>query len=430
MEVLIFAILLFFMILVIPVSIMYLLLGYMIFNNFSSRPFMEQVLKVTVGGVNIYPLDFLLATTTLLILPYFIGIFRGKMVSKEARFAAILILLFLMFFIVKGLSGYFGGVPLQTIIRMVAVDVQCLYFFLPVLYVKSEKQLKRLLYFTVIISMLLPFGQLLLAGSVDTQYILKGQGTFRLGYGDSSLILAFAILAFFAWERKMVASVLPLIGLVMLAHRSAFIGIVVSMMAMSFLKGKKLKTNLLMGAIGLLAVVMLFFVQGMTSYKVFDKGVERIGETFEATGTTSARLAVIPQTFKIWSDNPLFGLGYADLYKLESRIVGEKTLSGADTLAFNILHSHNFLLTALSHTGLVGTVLMLSILAYGLVCARRLSNMQGKKMLGSYLFACLLFFIVFATMSTTFGSAGFLFWVLYGIVFWYFNEARKAQAKS
>lgn len=57
-------------------------------------------------------------------------------------------------------------------------------------------------------------------------------------------------------------------------------------------------------------------------------------------------------------------------------------------------------------------------------------KIAGQKMLGSYLYVCLLFFIVYATLNTSFGSAGFLFWVLYGIVFWYFNEARKAQEKA
>ena len=410
-----------------PMAIVYLLLGYMVFNGYSSRPFMENVLKVTFGNVNVYPLDILFASMVMLILFYLIkriiGISRARVISKEARLATGLIVLYFLLFSGKFVAGYFEGVPPQTLIRLFAVDIQCVYFFLPLFFLKNEIQLRRLLYFLLFISLIFPFGQLLMVGSRDTQYILQGQGTLRLGYGESSLFLAFAVIAFFAWERKMTAAVIPAVGLVMLAHRSAFIGIAVSLVTLSFLKGKKLKTNIILGLMGVLVIGVLFVVQEATSIRVFDKGIERAAETFEKTSTTKARFGAISQTFDVLAEHPIVGLSYGDLYKLEKR-------AETSALAFNILHSHNFFLTSLSHTGLVGTILLSWIIVYVLSCSRHLSRMSGKKETGAFLFACVLFFVIFSLMNTSFGSAGFLFWILSGTVFWYFNEAKAAQGRA
>ncbi len=410
-----------------PMAIVYLLLGYMVFNGYSSRPFMENVLRVTFGNVNVYPLDILFASMAMLILFYLIkriiGISRARVISKEARFATGLIALYFLLFSGKFVAGYFEGVPPQTLIRLFLANAQCIYFFLPILFIKNEIQLRRLLYFLLFISLIFPFGQLLLVGSRDYEFILRGQGTLRLGYGDSTLFLGFAVIAFFAWERKLAAAVIPATGIAMLNHRIAYVGIVISLVSLSVLKGKKLKTNIILGLMGVLVIGVLFVVQETTSIRVLDKGIERVAQTFEKTGTTAARIGAIPQTFDVLVEHPIVGLGYGDLYKLQER-------TEISALAFNILHSHNFFLTALSHTGLVGTILILWIIWHALSCARRLSRMAKKKETGSFLFACILFFIIEALASTTLYSAGFLFWILCGIVFWYFNEAKVAQGRA
>jgi O-antigen ligase len=305
---------------------------------------------------------------------------------------------------------------------MFSDDVQCVYFFLPLLFLKNEIQLKRLLYFLIFISLIFPFGQLLMVGSQDYEILLKGQGTLRLGYGESAVFLAFAVIAFFTWERKMIAAILPAAGIVMLAHRSAFIGIVVSLVSQSILKGKKLKTNIFLGLIGILVVGVLFIVQETTSIKVFDKGIERAEQTFESTGTTLARMSSISQAFDVLVEHPIFGVGYGDLYKFEGQT--------GSALAFNVLHFHNFVLQAMAQTGLVGTTLFLWIIWYVLSCALRLSRMPGKKETGTFLFACILFFTIYGTMNTTFNTSGFLFWFLAGTVYWYFNEAKVVQRKA
>jgi len=408
-------------------SIMYLLLGYMVFNGYSSRVFMTRVLRVTFGDVQVYPLDLLYASMVMLIFYYLIrwviGISQTRIISKEARFATGLIILNFLLFLGRFVSGYIDGVPLQTLIRMFSDDVQFVYFFLPLLFLKNEVQLKRLLYFLIFISLIFPFGQLQMVGSQDYQIILKGQGTLRLGYGDSTLFLAFAMIAFFTWERKMIAAIIPAAGIAMLGHRSAFIGIVVSLVSLSILKGKKLKTSILLGLMGVLVVGVLFVVQEATSIKVFDKGIERAAQTFENTGTTKARLGSISQAFEVLVEHPIFGVGYGDLYKYEGQ-------AERSAFAFNVLHFHNFVLQAMAQTGLVGTTLFLWIIWYVLSYSLRLSRMPGKRETGAFLFACMLFFIIHALMSTTFNTAGFLFWFLAGALFWYFNEAQVAQRKA
>lgn len=426
-----FSILFFALAAIVPLSLMYFLVGHMVFNGLSSRPFMQTVLKVSFGDVNVYPLDLFFAAMVLLILFHFgrrlAGASGARIVSKEGRFATVLVLAFFLFFTGKAVAGYFDGVPPQTLIRMFALDAQSLYFFLPVFFLKRQVQLKRVLYFLVFVALLFPFGQLTMVGSRDTEFILSGQGTFRLGYGDSNLFVAIAIIAFFTWERKIILAILPLASLVMLAHRSGFIAIIISLVLVGVLKGKKLTSSISFGLVGLLAGAVLFSMQAMTSYQVFDKGVERIGETFEKTGTTAARLGAVPQTMRVLGEHPLLGLGYGDLYRLQ-KIAANPDGGGPQTassvLAFNVLHSHNFLLTSLSHSGVIGTALLLWLIAYGLIGARRLSRMRGKREAGTFLFASLVFFIVFGLMNTSFGSAGFLFWILYGTVFWYFNQAR------
>lgn len=420
-----------------PLLLMYFLLGYMVFNGLSSRPFMQNVLKVSFGDINVYPLDLFFAAMVLLIILHLgkrlAGASGARIVSKEGRIATILVLAFFLFYSGKAIAGYFAGVPAQTLIRMFAIDAQPLYFFLPVFFLKREAQLRRVLYFLVLVALLFPLGQLMMVGSRDTEFILSGQGTFRLGYGDSNLFVAIAIIAIFTWERKIVLAILPLASLVMLAHRSGFIAIVISLVLVGILKGKKLISSISFGLVGVLAGVVLFSVQAMTSYEVFDRGVERIGETFENTGTTSARLGAIPQTMRVVGEHPLLGLGYGDLYKLQKIAVDPDqggSQPAASVLAFNVLHSHNFMLTALSHSGVIGTALLLGLIAYGLICARRLSRRRGRREAGTFLFASMVFFVVFALMNTNFGSAGFLFWILYGTVFWYFNQARIEKAND
>ena len=400
-----------------PFIIPYLLLLYMVISGYASRPFMAKIV-LTFGSVNVYPLDFLYATATLLIPIYFLKRVSystpQRRETREVRLAVVLVSLYIAWHLMRFTIGIFSGMPYDSLIRMFATDTQAVYFFLPLLFVRYEHQLRRLLYFTVVIALLFPFGQPFLVGTKDYEHIYLGQGTLRLGFGDSNVFEALGLFALLAWERSMIAAVFPVASIVMLAHRSAFIGAFISIIAMYVLKRKPLKSLVIIGFTGVLGMTMLLVVDMVTSQHVFEKGAERIGETFKETGTTMARLQSIPQLLEVWSENPIAGLGYSELYGLQKQ-------AESSARAFNILHSHNFVLTSLVQTGIIGTLLLLAIIGYALACAKRLSRREGHRDTGAFLFASLLFFVIFATMNTALHTAGFVFWFLCGTIFWYMS---------
>lgn len=73
-------------------------------------------------------------------------------------------------------------------------------------------------------------------------------------------------------------------------------------------------------------------------------------------------------------------------------------------------------------TGTIGTFLLMFLIARVLLFSYRLAKQEATSQVGVYLFACQIFFILFALMNTTFGSAGYVFWILSGITFWYTNQ--------
>ena len=54
--------------------------------------------------------------------------------------------------------------------------------------------------------------------------------------------------------------------------------------------------------------------------------------------------------------------------------------------------------------------------------ALRLSRWGETKEQGMYLLSTILFFVVFSVMNTSFTSAGYVFWLLAGVVLWYLNQ--------
>ncbi len=411
-----------------PAIVAYLLLAYSLLNGLASRRFMADF-KFTLGGINVFPLDFLFGAMAFLILIHLFkrltGFVRPRVVSSEGKVATWMVSVYFVFLIGKLIAGYFGGVPLQALIRMFGGDAQCLYFFLPLFFIKNEGQLRALLYTVIAIAMVFPFGQLYLAasGSADIEYILQGQGTYRLGHGDFNAFLAISAIAMFAWERKVAFSALPLSGIIMLAHRSAYIGFVLSLFSLSLMKGKRLRAILTYAIAGTLVVAILMVAQETVSSKIIASSLKRIDQTFQATSTTVSRWGVIGDVFEVLNDNPLFGLGYSGAYALREK---EETSAHA----FNLLHSHNFVLQNLGEAGSVGLLLILLIIGYAFLCARRLSKKRGREIVGAFLFASMLFFVIFSLMNTTFETVGYLVWILIGTVFWYFNEDKLQKAKS
>jgi len=402
---------------VFPMLIPYLLSGYMVLDGIGNRQFIYN-LKVSTGGANVFLPDLLYAAAVLLAM---IGItklfFIGKIKSYAPLSKLIIFTVFgyLLFFVAKILMGYFDSVPLDSLVRRFALDTQCIYLFVPLLYLKKELTLKHILYFIVFLSLVFPLAQPFLYGSADQVYLEKGQGTLRLGFGNANLLLMLGILAFFVWERRIWLSALPLAGIAMLAQRSAFISLTLCVFVISLQKKKVTKFMSMLAVTGLLLVVALFVIQSTMSIPIVDKVVERFTQTFEKTGTTKARLDVIPVALEEFSKRPWVGFGYSDIYRLQKK----QTTSA---FAFNMLHPHNFILSSLLRTGIIGTLLIFIIIALVLLAAYRLTRDGGKKKQGLYLFSSMLFFTVFGIMNTSFISAGYVFWILVGISLWYLND--------
>lgn len=403
----------------------YLLLGYMVFDGFSSRDFIHNF-RITVGSINIYFSDLLYAATALLAVFGLISIFAGKShgkLSKPTTITLVLVICYVLFFFVKLVSGYLDQVPLDFLIRRFSNDTQCLYLFIPLCFVKKEKQLKSLLMFVILVSLLFPFGQPFLFGSADQVMLLKGQGTLRLGFGDANLFLALGTLAFFSWQRKTWLSAIPLAGIAMLTHRSAYIAITMAIVSVSFLRKKKAKTLVIMGFAGVVAIIILIGIEKTTDMPIFEKTMGRFSETFETTGTTKARLGILPLAIDEFVQRPLTGLSYYEINKLQK-------LEEVSVKAFNIMHPHNFLLTAVMRFGTIGTALLLSIIMMLFVGTYKLSRRVETSKVGAYLFSSILFFVLFALMNTTFSSAGYVFWLLAGVTLWYQNQAHYLERQE
>lgn len=402
-----------------PMLVLYLLPGYMALDGIASRQFMYG-LKVSVGGVNIFVLDLLYAAAVLLAL---MGIFRALVTGRLYRYAPatkiimLLTVIYLFFFTGKLFHGYLQRVPLDALIRGFALDTQCIYLFLPLFYIKNEKVLNKLLYFVVVLTLLFPMAQPFLYGSADQVALAEGQGgTLRLGFGNANLLLMLGVLALFVWERKIWLSALPLAGIAMLAQRSAFVALTLCVMVLSIQKRKSMKFIALVGMAGAFLVAALMVIQTTSTVPVVDKAMERLSQTFEKTGTTKARIDVIPITFEEFSKRPWVGFSYKERYELQK---SETT----NAFAFNMLHPHSFVFSSMLRTGTVGSIVFFLLIGLIMLAAYRLSRRRDMKEQGMFLYSAILFFVVFGLMNTSFESAGFVFWLLAGITLWYANQA-------
>lgn len=403
-----------------PLVLAYLLLLYMLVNGLASRA-ASASFKLTIGSLNIFPLDFLFALMVFLVplwvLKRMIGVGLPLASSRHTIVAVRLVSLFMLYQLMRCTLGFFGGVPLESLVRMFYADFQVVYFFLPLMFVRDEQQFRYLFYALIGVALLFPVGQVLFASREDAETLMHGQGTYRLGFGDSAIPLGIGLLAIYVWDRRIWLMALPAAGIVMIAHRSAFIAIFIALLAAAVLKGKKIKVIGMMVLGGGLAITLLFAVQYFTGEKVLDSGVGRLGQTFSSTGTTEARLRAIPYMIGEWTKRPILGVSYRELYQIR------EALSSGVSASASILHPHNFVLRALVQYGLVGVLLLFLVIGHSLLTARRIARVPQTQEIGAFLFASQVYFLIFATMNTAMGSAGFFYWILVGFTFWYMGRA-------
>lgn len=401
-----------------PVLIPYLGLAHLFVIGLASPAFIDKI-KVVVGRTNIFPLDLLYVVAALFAIVYFVKIFFSgefkKINCAETKGTGFWVLLFLLFFFGKFVNGMLDNLPKDTIVRLFAGNTQALYFFLPLVVYKNIKSLRRLMIFVVLVSLVFPLCQPLLIGAESTDFIMRGQGTFRLGHGDANILLALGAIALICWEYKKFLAFLPVSGIMMLAHRSGYIGIVISLLALSFLKGKKIKSLMLIAGVGVVVIGMLAALQAFTKVNILEQNLSRAEETFKATNTTMARVGVYTVAFEELQIRPFTGLTYSEYQEAVDN-------SGKSPRSFNMTHPHNFVLYSLMNAGLLGTGLLFMLIFKSLRMAYRLAKTSEYKSEGAYLFSAILFFIIFSAMNTTMETTGYILWYLCGTTFWYMNQ--------
>lgn len=404
-----------------PRLIAYIALLYLFIQGWAFN-FVEGI-HVQLAGVTVHPLDILYAASGILTLIYFFKIivnteFKLFNTSKTKN-STLIILLYIFFFIGKALNGYIDGVPLDAILRFTIGNTQVFYFFLPLILYKKINQFKNLLYFTIILSLIFPLGQPFLINSELTQTILQGQGTLRLGYGDASILLALGGIAFFCWDQKRYLSSIPLAGIFMLAHRSAFLGIGLALMGQAFIKGKQIKTVLIMGVSGVFMIGIMVLVSTFTNVDILGKSLNRASETFSATGTSTARYYVIFTALEELQKRPISGLSYKEAFDL-------RKLQTRSARAFNILTPHNFVLNSIMRNGLFGTLILFLLILRSLKTAKIISRTPNYNSTGAYLYGSMIFCIIFGLMNNTLEGVGYVFWFLCGTCFWFSNHQKNS----
>ena len=376
-------------------------------------------LNLTIGSANISQNDIVYVVAGIYFLKYIYKKLTNesfiKAEASETRTTIIFILIYLLNFTCKLAAGFTAPIPIDTLFRNFINSTQMFYFFIPLIVYKDINELKTTLKLTVFLALLFPFCQPFLLQTKLTQYIINGQGTFRLGFGDANIFLAFGFFIMFCWDYKKYLTFIPLTGIMLLAHRSGYIALVVSFFALSFIRGKNIKNLLMMMVAGGLVIGMLIAMESLININVLEKSLKRTEETFEKTGTTQARIYAIDQVINEFQKNAITGISFYENFNMTKR-------AKTEAYAFNVTHPHNFTLSTLYSSGILGLSLMLTIMFRSVMTAYRMSKHKQYNQVGALLFSAMLFFIIFSLMNTTIESAGFIFWFLCGINARVFNS--------
>ena len=407
-----------------PHLIIYLLIitAMLPFSNF---------IKFSIGGINIYLKDMLFICYFLCLISVIFSAIIHKVrtinLASPNKVLLYCVFSFVTLHIFYMLYGIFQGVPLDSAIRRFGTYSGCLYFFLPLLYIKTKEQLRKLLIFTVIVSLLYPAWQLFaFVGCADI--FVTSSGTIRLAGAAAAPILTSALLAILIWRRGInqhILSTLPIVSILLIGHRSAYIATALSVLLL-FHWLRDLGKLVIFSYLTILCIpLMLISLNIIGGYDFAGDVFTRLSDTLSMTDkNTLARAYAIRDNIMVFLSKPIFGIGYD--HEGLSHVLTNKVPFGGHSLAphFNVLHPHNFLMRFLSHTGLVGTSLILMIIISILRKNYALISHGGSfRSQGIFLFCSIMFIIVYSLMNTVFFSnAGSLFWILGGITVLLYEE--------
>jgi O-antigen ligase len=303
---------------------------------------------------------------------------------------------------IYALLAFCKGVPLDSVIRRFEVYGDCLYFFLPIFFLRNKDQLHRVLLFVVFLSVLYPAWQFYtFAAASHGHHFITSSGTIRLTGSQPTPILACAVFALLIWKRGLSQYVLvsfPILALCLVAKPILF----------AYLAGLSL-------------ILVFLFFNFATGHDFISDIFTRSSDIFSSSDhNTLARAYSIRDNFVVFMSHPLFGIGY-DHECISRLLVTEEAV-------FNILHPHNFFMRHLSHTGIIGTLLIVLIISRLLSRSYTIARELGdNQYIAIFLFCSFIFFLMVSLMNTEFFSQGFIFWILGGTTVVLFEKVLRTE---
>jgi O-antigen ligase len=156
------------------------------------------------------------------------------------------------------------------------------------------------------------------------------------------------------------------IALVLTGSRSGVISLAVALVATVLMAGPGRRGPALVGAgLAALAAVALFVTFAPDGIK------ERIAQTTPGqVPATESRLTIWQVGWRMFEDNPVRGVGVGNFQTSSIHyLLQPGALTRTDEVIVDPKDAHNIYLMALAETGLVGTVLLLSLLGFPIGCA-------------------------------------------------------------
>jgi O-antigen ligase len=405
-----------------PHCLMYLLL-------ISAFPFFRLV-KLSAGNVNIYYQDMLFILYSLFLGIYFIDRLLKRRdlptLAPDVKRLLIFVFLYLSLQLSYIFLALLKGISLQNIIRRSYPYLQCIYLFLPVCFIKSENQLRRILLFVIFISSCFPLWQLFIFFTGSGAFVTSS-GTVRLAGSHLSPLLASTVFALILWHRgwsKYLLISAPIMSIVLIAHRSAYVALFLGL-AFLFYFLKELKKPILLAYIAsLLVVTAIYVLSFFTGHNFMEDATTRMVDTFSAEHvTTVGRIERMKNSYIAFRRYPLAGIGYD--YEILSKVFTNEAAIGG------VLHPHNFVIRHLTHTGVLGTILILSIIAQTLLlCFLGANRFTAERTRFVFLFCTLVFFILISLMNTEFFVHGYFYWIPIGVTLYYRKRELTTQLVS
>lgn len=405
-----------------PASILYLLIIMTMFPWYFSKPF-------TFGYVNVFQLDLIMVLFCLfagtIITFRFISKKTIIQVPSESKPLLLLIILYIVMHLLYMIAALFQGIPLDSCIRRFLGFADFFYFFLPLLFIRKNNQLKNILIFVVILVVLFPGYQLYrFASSTNLSSHITSSGTIRISSSGLPIIACglFIILLWKANIQYYLLSVCPMVSILVSGHRSAYLAAAFSLMSFFYFNKKPTKLIMFLYITGFALITALIGLEFFTGHSFYDDALKRSADTFNVENkTTISRIYPIKDNLYVFQKKPIFGIGY-NWEKLpglfmrpdyKKRNVGDASDLGGE---FNVIAPHNFILRLLSNTGLVGTSIVLTIIILVMRRCSSLIKADGQiRNTGVLLLSSIIFFLVYSLMNTTFFGEGQAFWILCGL---------------